>query len=367
MNRQRYKMIALNTMLVVASLLFCFVTIEIAYRVLDPFPYFSSFEINHTEHGNLSTYDETLGWKGVSSGEAKFVTDNNEVWLAHNRNGFRDIEHENSSDKRPTIVFLGDSFTWGYEVEFEEMFVNRLRAMLPDYEIFNLAHRGYGTDQEFLTFERWHGKQGVKLVVLMFSENDITDNNSMVRSNKPKPKYKIVENELVLTGVPVPKDEHWTQSARTPVESSFWKASAKKYLIRSHFLHDIHFRYKQFRQRNVNGNKEIRIGKNNKQDLTLTSRILDELKREVERRGAKLVVGLIPSKREIEKLDDSLPYQIKIAELCQQLDIECLDLAPDFNNTWFRTYYRQGSHWNARGHKIVAEALYDFVKRNVRP
>jgi lysophospholipase L1-like esterase len=98
-----------------------------------------------------------------------------------------------------------------------------------------------------------------------------------------------------------------------------------------------------------------------KKDLTLTSRILEELKKEVETRGAKLLVVFIPSKREIERFDDSLPYQTEIARLCLQLGIEYFDLAPNFKATWRRTYYRLGGHWNARGHRIAAEALHQYL------
>jgi len=88
------------------------------------------------------------------------------------------------------------------------------------------------------------------------------------------------------------------------------------------------------------------------------------LKRESKEREAKFVVVFIPSKREIEKLDVSLPYQIEIAELCQRLGIEYLNLAPHFKKTWYRTYFRQGMHWNARGNKIATEALYEYLTRN---
>lgn len=365
MNRRRIKTLALNFMLVLGSLLFCFIIIEAGFRILNPFPYFTRAEINQTNHGNLSAYDEILGWKGVPSGEAELVTKNNKAWLAHNRYGFRDIEHKDFASKKPVIVFLGDSFTWGYEVEFEEMFVNRLRDMLSGYELFNLAHRGYGTDQAFLTFENWINKQPLKLVVLMFSENDVEDNNALVRYLKPKPKYQLVENELVLVGVPVSKDEQWTQPPQAERKSDSWKSSVEEFLFRSHFLHEIQFRYKLFRKQNKNNGTQT--GEDNKPDLTLTSRILEELQREVERRGAKFVVGLIPSKREIDKLGVYSPYQIEIAELCQRLGIEYLDIASDLRNTWYRTYYRQGSHWNVRGHKIAAESLYDFVTRVISP
>lgn len=365
MNREQFRALRPNIALLFGSLLFCFLVFEIGYRVLDPFPFFSRSEINQTEYGNLSTYDETLGWKGVPRGKAELVTTNNRVWLAHNKYGFRDIEHDNWTDKRPVVAFLGDSFTWGFEVEFEEMFVNRLREMLPSYQIFNLAHRGYGTDQELLTFKRWRDKRTFKLVILMFSENDVEDNNSMFQSHKPKPKYQLVENELVLVGVPVPKREKWTRPRRVKRAPDSWWTTLKENLLRSHFLHDVYFRYEQFNWTSeTNG---MRIGEAEKPDLILTSRILEEFRTEAEGSGAKLVVCFVPSKRQIEQLDDSLPYQIEIAHLCQQLGLEYLDLAPNFKNTWYRTYYRRGMHWNSCGHKLAAEALYDYLTRNASP
>src|SRR5262252_3294345 len=116
--------------------------------------------------------------------------------VGDNGHGFRDIEHKDSGDKKPAIVFLGDSFTWGFEVESAQMFVNRLRDRLPGYEIFNLAHRGYGTDQEFLTFKQWSDNPPLKFVFLMFCENDVDDNNSSVRYDKPKPQYQLVEDKM---------------------------------------------------------------------------------------------------------------------------------------------------------------------------
>lgn len=362
MRRQRFRRIAQDIALLCGSLLFCFFVIEIGYRVLDPFPFFSMGEINHTEHGNLSMWDRTLGWKGVPGAKAEVVTANSRVSVAHNGIGFRDIEHKDSGDPKPAIVFLGDSFTWGYEVEFNEMFVNRLRDRLPGYEIFNLAHRGYGTDQELLTFTRWRDNRRLKLVVLMFSENDVEDNNSSVRYDKPKPQYQLVENKLVLTGVPVPKTEEWEHSRRLARGPDSWRTKLNNLPFRSHFFHDIHFRYKLL----WSTNRSNTIRKDSKAtDLTLTFQILEELKAEVTRSGAKLVVFFIPSKREIERLDESLPYQIEIAALCQKRGIESFDLAANFKKVWYRTYYRLGSHWNSRGHRLAGEALYEYLTRYV--
>ena len=363
MDKQRLRTIAQNLALLFGSTLLCFFFIEIGYRLLDPFPYISEDEINLTQHGNLSQYDEVLGWKGVPNGEAEFVTVNNRVWLAHNSDGFRDFEHKDNN--KPAIIFLGDSFTWGYELEFDEMFVNQLRDKLPIYEIINLSHRGYGTDQELLTFTQWHENRPLTLVILMFSENDVEEINADERYDKPKPRFQLIENDLVLTGVPVPETEAWLNSPHAEAAPDSWENDfLEKFFFSSHFIHDIYFRINLLQS---SSNSKIVQRNYKKSELILPSRILTELKLDVEMRGAKLVVFFIPSKREVEHLDNSQPYQVEIAELCQKLGIEYFDLASEFQTAWPRAYYRYGIHWNSRGNQIASDAIYNYLIQNVIP
>jgi len=360
-NRGCFKNWILNMLLMLGSMLVVFVLIETAYRIFDPFPYITGLAINSTEHGNLSMYDEMLGWKGVPDGNAEFITENNKVTISHNSYGFRDIDHRSVVDKKPAVVFLGDSFTWGFEVEFEDMFVNRLRTMLPSFELFNLAHRGYGTDQSLLTFRAWHREQPLKLVILMFSENDVADNNSDVRYDKSKPKFVLKNDRLSLEGVPVPKDDGWKESRDEVGYKASWRELFSEYRFHSHFLRDVKFRLNVLRWRN----KKIVAPMEKEIDYTLTYAILQELQREVRLRGAKLIVAFIPSKREIENLTASKPYQKKVSGLCEQLDIHYLDMAPAFRHSWLRSYYRKGMHWNDRGHKLAAGVLVPFIKKEL--
>jgi lysophospholipase L1-like esterase len=362
-------------MLIFGSLVLCFIVIEIGYRIFDPFPYFSSSEINDTEHGNLAMYDPILGWKGVPWGKGELITKNNKVSLSHNKEGFRDLEHNSLKERKPAIAFLGDSFTWGYEVEFNDMFVNRLRNKLTNYEIFNLSFRGYGTDQEFLTFQNWGYSGPLKWVILIFCENDIIENNSLNAYEKPKPKYEIVNNQLELVGIPVPRTDSWGKNIYEEKRHPSWKESLAKVVFFSHFLHETYYRYKRLKLRfsknydlKANWPSTLKKSHPERWDLTLTYRILQELKHHVEERGAELVVFFIPPKRVVEKLDDASPSHIKAdIEICTELGIKNHDLTPYFKKTFLRTYYRQGAHWNPRGHQVAAEAIYHYLITDVFP
>jgi hypothetical protein len=336
-----------------------FLLIELAYRLVDPFPYYPPWQINLTEHGNLSQYDAELGWKGVPNARELFVTHNAKVWLEHNGLGFRDVAPEDRSPDKPAVVFLGDSFTWGFEGEFDDMFVNLIRRELAGYEIFNLAHRGYGTDQALLTFRRWQDTRPLERVVLMFSENDPEENNSDYEYSKPKPRFEMAEDELLLTGVPVPRTEGWRASRADGDERKNFVEFAAYLAYRSHFLHDLSHRVKGLFKEDIEwyGDDE---------DLELTHRILRELRDEVAGRGGRFAVVAIPSKLELMSIDGYVPYQSRLRPLCAELDIDYLDLGPALDSAWLGTYYRAGMHWNRRGHAVAATAILDLLSRPER-
>jgi len=355
-----------NFLLLISTLGICFLLLESGYRIFDPFPYYSPEEINSTNHGNLSQYDPILGWKGVPNGKVQFITPNNKAWLEHNSQGFRDIEHGPSNKK--AIVFLGDSFTWGYEVQFNKMFVNRLRIKLKRYEVFNLAHRGFGTDQSLLTFKNWSSSDNLALVILMFCENDIEDNNSTMRYDKFKPKFEIHSNKLVLTNVPVPQNQKWV-GKRNEISLISFESQLKNFLLTSHFLHDVYFRLDNFiktRAAKTKNHERKGLLKNlstnaQAQDITLTKEIIKVLKHETEKRGGELIIIAIPSRAEFMKGATYEPYQRNLARISESLDIPCLDLAPYFKKTFFRTYYRGDMHWNKHGHKIASDAIWNYL------
>lgn len=343
-----------NAALAAATVLVCFLLIEAGYRVFDPFPFFPPWEVNR-ERGRLTRYDPQLGWSGNPGVKETFVTENSRVRIENNSLGFRDVEHPPAPPSKPAIVFLGDSFTWGYEIETPAMLVNRLRPRLPGYEVFNLAHRGYGTDQSLLAFRGWRYGGPLRLVVLMFYENDLHDNDSRVRYNAQKPKFEIVGEELVLTNVPVPASDKWADKgpAAPPPLGDRLVALA----LSSHFLHDVCFRLSHVRRQRA-GDPERHAER-----MPLTSRIVRQLRDEVAARGGQLLFVAIPAKRQFMEDPGFTPYQRKLRKLCGRLGIPYLDLAPAFEASVRRTYFRIGDHWNGHGNEVAARALLERLLR----
>ncbi|MFI5322056.1 MAG: hypothetical protein ACHQ6U_00670 [Thermodesulfobacteriota bacterium] len=300
-----------------------------------------------------------LGWSGTPGSKFWDTDGHNSVLYVNNSMGFRDIEHEPLSNK-PAIVFLGGSYPAGAYVKFDEIFVELLRHKLTNYELYNNSFDCYGPDQDLLSFKNWQDqyKGRIKLVILMVSDEDVRRDNVSFVCGMPKPKFEIVRNKLVPTGVPVPMSSIWQrkESDQQLTKMRIWKNSIKTLLFNSYFLHAIYDRYAYFR----NFRQEYHV--QTEEDLTITSKILEELKKTVEAREAKLVIFFIPSEVNVENLFDSKPYQEKIKPICVKLGITCIDLLPDFKKSTRRTYnHLYGGHWNPYGHKVAAEAIYNFL------
>jgi hypothetical protein len=69
----------------------------------------------------------------------------------------------------PSVLFVGDSFTFGRGVTYQESFIGQLRSR-PDFpfQVINLGVQGYGTDQALPLLKRQFQKFNVKAVVYCF-------------------------------------------------------------------------------------------------------------------------------------------------------------------------------------------------------
>ena len=82
---------------------------------------------------------------GIGSGNERW---NDKYWTPINKFGYRDYEIL-INDSRPSIVFLGDSFTAGHGVKFEETFFYSVRQSLDEnYRAINLGRSGSSTLQQ---------------------------------------------------------------------------------------------------------------------------------------------------------------------------------------------------------------------------
>jgi len=152
-------------------------------------------------------YDATLGWFPVANSHGYFNSLFSKISMDDNSKGFRDIEPV-FSDK-PRIMFIGDSFVWGYDVQAPDRFTDKLRARHPEWSIYNCGVSGYGTDQEYLLLKQRFDDYKPRLVFLVFCTENDDENNCSNNSEGTyfKPYFTVGRKGLVLHGIPVPPSE----------------------------------------------------------------------------------------------------------------------------------------------------------------
>lgn len=132
--------------------------------------------------------DERLGWRMKSRHSFEWQIDGRQVIYRSDRDGFRISTSTSSASGGRPVVFVGDSFTFGFGVPFEETFASRLGAALGT-PVVNLALPGYGVDQmsQSLRFEALPLRP--RAIVVAFIDYDLGRSLTAYRSiegmNKP--------------------------------------------------------------------------------------------------------------------------------------------------------------------------------------
>jgi len=261
-------------------------------------------------------YDAELGWSSVPNAVGTF-TGSRTIHVQNNSLGMRDIEHK--GPRRPTVLFLGDSFVWGYDVEANERFTELLRTELPGLNIVNAGVSGYGTDQEYLFLNRiWSTFQPDVVVLIFCVMNDRIDNSlNMTDGGHYKPYLaRDIDGNFHFAGQPVPKSRY-TYFAENRLVKNLW-------LARAAVTGYVHWRY-----------PEISVP-------DPTERLVMMMKELVESRGAKFLVG-------VQYHDQQLEAYLQ-AQKIRYTSFEGAD-----------SYERDGSHWTPKGHVLVAKRLKDLL------
>jgi hypothetical protein len=164
----------------------------------------------------LARFDADLGWSYIPNQSLveQFGAQRRKVPVYFDDLGCRVRGPGLRSDRSaPTVLFVGDSFTFGHGVTYEESFVGRLASM-PDFPLqaVNFGVQGYGTDQSLLLLKRQFKNFNTKVVVYTFIPEHINRNayddrrilhpNSLFLGTKPMFALKS-DGSLYLVKTPV--------------------------------------------------------------------------------------------------------------------------------------------------------------------
>ncbi|MGH1364096.1 MAG: SGNH/GDSL hydrolase family protein [Calditrichia bacterium] len=254
-------------------------------------------------------YDAELGWRPRSNIHIG-LTASREIQVRHNSRGFRDYE---KLTKRPKILFLGDSFVWGYDANSEERFTNLLQDSLPNWQMINLGVSGYGMDQAFLLLKEQLEFYKPKVVFWLISKNDRQDNSTNQRyGGFYKPYSSLINDSLSFAGKPVPLGvSHYFNRYPMAARSYLFRAVLAAWLQYKHPVKTI---------------------------PDPSHAILDAAKDYLSKQDIQLLIGF-------NYLDPAMQ------EHCKKIGLSFINLQ---NKHYYPSY---GSHWTPEGHQYARDGI----------
>lgn len=340
----------INLSLGILSTIFMLCLGEMALRLLDFKPMYVSPERDH-----FWQYDPLLGWAHQPGQEGIFETPQFRTTVQINRKGLRDREHSyKRQDNSSRILILGDSFAWGYGVEAPERFSEQLEAEL-DIEVINGGVSGYSTDQELLWYRHEGTKYDTDLVILVFTGNDVGDNERLLVSNiYYKPKFVLGDGHLALTGYPIPR----TRLPGRFIYSLSQRSALAYFLVQRYF--DFRSLFTTWKANRDPATPPVPVGINaTEEPFRLTIALIDEMRQMAEARNAEFMIVSTNrwwNHRSKETYQDFLEALQK--EGFVVLDVESM---PGFDPE--EMVIPDDGHWSRSGHRFVAEKIKEFIQK----
>ncbi|MCX5679772.1 MAG: hypothetical protein NTZ95_03855 [Candidatus Omnitrophica bacterium] len=317
-------------------------------------------------------YDPSLGWIPRPKIKSKSGL------YSYNSDAIRTDTIESVISKIPRqgvlrIAIFGDSFTHSDDVSFKETWGDLLEKNLKkagvDAEVLNFGVPGYGMDQSLLRWEKTGYMYDPQIVIFGLQLENINRNVNLARplcypnSGIPlfKPRFILEQNVLKLINTPTPLPDKIIDivSQFDTWEYSKYEGWYEKDKYQDHiFLNSklISLCYSLINEKCFKKEVEYKEGSE-----VLSLAIIQKFKEEVESRGKTFYVVFLPKKPELksknigflEKMDKSIVIINPLSSFLKEAgksSVKALILV----------------HYSAKGNKIVADALTDFILKEKR-
>ena len=349
--------------LFLVALEFILKVINSHYNLLEPKPLYN---YSQDSLAMFTEYDPLLGWKNKPNSKGFFTMPDSKSYVEINSYGCRNREYPLKKYSKKRIIAYGDSYTWGYGINNNEIFTEILEKKLngDKIEIINFGVPGYGTDQEYLSFKKYGIQWKPDIVIVMLHTRDIeVDNICDFEHGVYKPLFAVDGNSLRLASkIPLPRIEK--SPALTTPYSSCTKCRNKPILYQL-----IGKRIKLLFSDIQKSNKllwklslKFRVNEH-EYGYKITKKILEELNKDTEKIGAKLIVVSVYEEAHIKK--NPPLYMIFLKDFLEAHNITYIDTYNDFYRESKKNslFFEHDLHWNAKAHEIVAAVLYRELKK----
>lgn len=246
-------------------------------------------------------------------------------------------------------LFLGDSYTQGAQVEYEQLYTTDLYRNFPDKIITNAGISGFGIIESYELYKNKLSKLSPSKVFLQIcSFNDFMN---------------VQENRIGFSDYLM----NYSNLARTLLYSI--KYPNPEELPLGRWTEPFYPEKKENIDYNV---FYIEASDRKKRDWNTLKSYLEKFKLEVEKNGGKLIILLVPTKEQIHykffqetissfnitpnELNMNKPNEL-MQKWVSELDIELIDLKLPFEQSNQQYFFEYDEHLNVSGHHAISEMI----------
>jgi hypothetical protein len=315
-------------------------------------------------------YDDYMGWTvapNKRSADGLYWSSSEGIRAPHDGVAFA------NQQGRTRIALVGDSFTFGQEVPYEDTWGNLLeQALGSEFQVLNFGVPGYGVDQAYLRYEKDVRRWNPKIIIFGFIAHDLIRTLSVYHflafpeSSLPfsTPRFVLADGALQKRNIPplAPDDIFSRESiAELPFleyqpeyNHTHWEKSLSylPYVARLFIS-----RFPRWSMENAHGSHEAFV--------SLNASILKAFVQTVKETESIPLVVYFPSGREVTVPGQRFPAAVS-QQVLEEASIAYTDLSPclmELNPA--DRLVPNGVHYSRQGNAKVADCLYDVVKKAI--
>jgi len=328
-------------------------------------------------------YDSELGW--APKPNTKTINGLYDL----NTDGIRTVSVDRSIPRIPDkgvlrIAIFGDSFTFGYEVPYENTWgyylENYLKSHGMEAQVLNFGVGGYGFDQAFLRWKKLGYKFSPHIVIFGFQPENVKRNNNLISTLYfqdavlpfSKPRYILEKDKLRLinSSTPDPKEiinimenidswdlikyDYWYKNYQERICFKSKLVSSISYVIDSVYGLLTQDRY---------------FYDLNKEPAIVSLKIIRLFKDDVESNGAKFYVVHLPTKFGLKMLLHGkklyyADFMDKLEDIGRFIHTEDAIAGEARKSTLYKVCPR---HYSAPTNKIVADIISKLILKDNPP
>ncbi|MFZ4428690.1 MAG: SGNH/GDSL hydrolase family protein [Saprospiraceae bacterium] len=297
--------------------------------------------------------DTLLGWKPTPFFETTEIRkdaggNSYEVHYTADKHGFR--QYGDIGTKKIKVLLIGDSFTQANHASTAETYYTLLQDSL-NWEIFTFGCSGYGTLQEYLVLDLFMDTIRPDLVLFQYCHNDLINNSfpleraSLWNNNGTRRPYWS-ENGIYYD---IPKRFHGLRTFANTHSRLLFFIFNRIDRLKSHFSTE---------------SVETKIAELGKSfpDYAESLKVTDEIFQLIRKRTPSSVPVCIFA------ADNAPPFYSDVKTVAQKNGFLFIEGIPEAVALAAKegkiVHYQDGAHWSPEGHRIVANTLMQYFRKN---